>query len=135
MVALRKPLDMYEFYNGIQNLLKNSGLDLRSLHNLAGSKSDDYFQVRKEDTCLRNFSPSAPPPYSITQYDKDKLEYHMWMIGLMSLSWLVVNIKKKQKMDIVTILYIILQKRKKDMHYVPSEVSFIENSMKIFFKH
>jgi hypothetical protein len=97
---IKKNLDLESFYNDVQNIFEKRGslqekvgrgaiLDLvfmNLLSSTAQDKVDEYIGVETENRC----SVQCP-----TVYGSGHFEPILWMLGLISLSWLTINLKKK----------------------------------------
>ena len=97
---IKKNLDLESFYNDVQNIFEKGGslpetvgrgpiLDLVFM-NLLFSKSkdkvDEYIGVETENRCSIQYR---------TVYSSSHFEPILWMLGLISLSWLTINLEKK----------------------------------------
>jgi hypothetical protein len=87
---LKKDIDVESFYDSVQELISSrSALDKQFMNEMfseAQEKVDEYVAQHKQDKC---------DPYNPTIYVKNHFEPFFWMIGLMSLSWLAVDLRKK----------------------------------------
>lgn len=93
---LKKNLDVEGLYHAVEAIPKDLRF-LAGLTNLLWMKGDEYLNPTVERTCLEKNSPMVPSgtPLKITQYDHTSLEYLMWMNSLISMSWLLTNVKNK----------------------------------------
>ncbi|HZD35433.1 MAG TPA: hypothetical protein VE130_09535 [Nitrososphaeraceae archaeon] len=91
---LRKDLDVEGIYNNVELIPKDVRF-LAGLTDLLWKKSVEYLEPIEENTCLSNHPP--PPGYKrkTTRYDTAAFEYLMWMNALLSMAWLLTNVKKK----------------------------------------
>ena len=95
MVDPYKPLEIREFYRSLEELPKDIYFFGR-MFDLAKKKAQEYLPIRKEDTCLKINPPQQLLPESnFAQYDDRSPEYLMWMTSIITMSWLVTNIKLK----------------------------------------
>jgi hypothetical protein len=90
MAELKKDLNPELFYNNINNLISknkaNGSLNFtifaNDLSKLANDKSKEFFNSRYNRDCR-------------VGYTDCNVEYMMWMIALMSVSWSIINLRNK----------------------------------------
>jgi hypothetical protein len=87
---LKKDIDVESFYNSIQELIGTRPTLDKEFMNIFFSKIqekvEEYVGQQKQDKC---------DPYNPTIYVKSHFEPFFWILGLMCLSWLTVDLKKK----------------------------------------
>ena len=87
---LKKDIDIESFHNSIQELIGSRPTLDKEFMNIIFSKIQDkveeYVGQQKQDKC---------DPYNPTIYVKFHFEPFFWILGLMCLSWLTVDLKKK----------------------------------------
>jgi hypothetical protein len=93
---LKKNLDVEGLYRDIEAIPKEL-LFLAKLTQVIWIKADEYLSPTEEKTCLEKNPPEIPPgtPPPFTQYKSNSFEYLMWTNSLISLCWLLKNVKNK----------------------------------------
>jgi hypothetical protein len=91
---LSKSLDVEDLYKAFEAIHKDIRF-LAELTDLIWKKSDEYLKPVIEDTCIVNQPPSSRSQIKVTTYDTATLEYLMWMNSLVSMAWLLTNVKNK----------------------------------------
>ena len=97
---LKKDLQVRDVYEAVESLPPGSIVDVRFLGkfcDLAINQGTEYLESIEEKTCLQRNPPELPPesPVNYTLYDINKVEYQMWITSLISMSWLLMNVKLK----------------------------------------
>ena len=90
---LRKKLDE-DIYKAFEAIHKDARF-LAGLTDLVWKKSDEYLEPMVENTCITIRPPPSGSDGSPTTYDTATYEYLMWMNSLVSMAWLLNNIKNK----------------------------------------
>ena len=91
---LRKKLDVEDIYKAFEAIHKDARF-LAGLTDLVWNKSDEYLEPTVENTCLTIRPPPSGSDGNITTYDTATYEYLMWMNSLVSMAWLLNNVKNK----------------------------------------
>jgi hypothetical protein len=91
---LKKNLDVEGVYKDVDAIPKDVRF-LALLTHFLWMKTDEYLEPTVEDTCTINKPPPRGTERKTTRYDTATLEYLMWMNSLVSMAWLLTNVKEK----------------------------------------
>lgn len=91
---LKKDLQVEEIYEAVRNLTGND-LFLVNLCLFISSQRSEYLEPIQEEKCFKENPPATNSRTSPTAYDNNAFEYFMWMNSLVSLCWLLSNVKHK----------------------------------------
>ena len=91
---LREKVDVEDIYKAFEAIHKDARF-LAGLTDLVWKKSDEYLEPMVENTCITIRPPPSGSDGSPTTYDTATYEYLMWMNSLVSMAWLLINIKNK----------------------------------------
>lgn len=91
---LKKDLQVEDLYKDVEAIPKDIRF-LAGMCNLVWIKGAEYLEPTKEEKCFKE-NP-LPPDFkeSPTQYANNSFEYLMWMTSLISMCWLLTNVRKK----------------------------------------
>lgn len=91
---LKKDLQVEKLYEEVRNLTGDN-LFIVNLCLLVSNKRSEYLQTIKEDKCFKENPPPSNTGKGPTTYDEGTFEYFMWMNALITMCWLLTNVKKK----------------------------------------
>jgi hypothetical protein len=90
----KKNFDVESIYNDV-NKMPHDATYLARLLQYIWMKTDEYLEPTVEESCIVNQPPPSGTEIKTTRYDSSKLEYLMWMNSLVSMAWLLTNVKEK----------------------------------------
>lgn len=91
---LKKDLQVEDLYKAVEEIPKDIRF-LAGMCDVVWTQGALYLNPIEEQTCLHRNPPRPGSDLKYTRYDHASLEYQMWMTSLISMCWLLTNVKKK----------------------------------------